>query len=111
MLDHVHREDLVGGFVLERRELVQVADDVGLLPGARRRDVHVDVAGEDLVAAAQIQFHEWNTANQKRATASGEWRASMKAWPRAMRSTTSRGWRRAQSIPPTISSEMRQKSA
>src|SRR6185503_5356483 len=57
MLDHMDREHFVGACVLERLEAVQVADHVGLAAGARGRDIHIDIAGQDLVAAAEIELH------------------------------------------------------
>src|SRR5262245_48615169 len=55
MLDDVHRQDLVDAPVREGGEPMKVAKDIGLLPGAALDHVDVDVAGQDLVTAPEVQ--------------------------------------------------------
>lgn len=56
MLYDVDRKYFVHGVVLERRERVQVAQHVGPLARPGLRDVDVDIAGQDLVATAEVEF-------------------------------------------------------
>ena len=66
MLDDVDRQYFIHGVVLERREPVQVAQHVRFEAATACRDIDIDVAGKNLVAAAEIKFFQGSVSNALR---------------------------------------------
>ena len=58
MLDDVDRQYFIYSVLLERRELMQVAEHVRFEPATAGGDVDIDVAGKNLVAAAEIKLFQ-----------------------------------------------------
>jgi hypothetical protein len=55
VLDDVHGQHFVGAPVRKRCEGAQIAQHVGTLARAARRDIDVDVARKKLVAATEVE--------------------------------------------------------
>src|SRR6267143_73723 len=112
MLDDMYRKDFVDAAVLERGQLMQVAEDIGFEPAPARDHVDVDIPRQDLVAASEVKLlHKcrlmldvhttlsWNMLAQWRATVAGACSRSTWSCARCSRSSTSCGCVSAQRMP------------